>query len=329
MRIVTILVGLGVVLPLATSSYAESTPTPNSDTTATTAAAPVAATAVTSAPTVGQPTPAAATPPAPAAPAAAPPPATVSANVAPVMAAPTSPAFDAIGATPTTIAHPTSMRAMGATLLSYIDQSGHVNAGVALEAAPLWLLLGDGVTLRDWRGSYAQRAMSRVTVSFASAASASGVTSISEGLRFVLWDDSDPRWDMALESCLAPALKAALPKRVGGALPDDADTNPGSAPVVDDAAVKSCQDQAKARGNRDAYDASSGAFSSAVTEQQVLLVSRRSANSTVGSRLRRISAPAPVGCPCSARFDTSTTIQGTKSMLVSEFALEAPTLGFR
>jgi hypothetical protein len=181
------------------------------------------------------------------------------------VAAPTSPAFDAIGATPTTIAHPTSIQAMGASLLSYVDQSGHINAGLALEAAPIWLLIGDRVTLKEWRENLVDRALSRLTVSFATAAGVSGVTNVAEGLRFVLWDDSDPRWDTTLEKCLVNAVSSGLPKRAGGALPADTDTTPGQSPVVVDAAVKSCQDQAKARGNN---GASAGALSGAVTEQQ-------------------------------------------------------------
>lgn len=191
---------------------------------------------------------------------------TASATTAPITAAPTSPAFDAIGATPTTIAQPISIRAMGASLLSFVDQSGHVNAGLAMEAAPLWLMLGDNVTLKDWRENYGDRAMSRLTVSFASAASASGLTSVAEGARFVIWDDTDPRFDRALEACLVDATKKALPQRGGGDLPVDTDNNDTS-PVVSDSAVKACQDAAKAR-TKTTSSRSSGAVSTAITEQQ-------------------------------------------------------------
>jgi len=190
-----------------------------------------------------------------------------SATAAPVMSAPASPAFDAIGASPTTIAHPTTIQSMGATLLSYIDQRGRVNAGVALEAAPLWLLLGDTITLQDWQAHYATRALSRLSLSFASSANAAGLTDISQGLRFVMWDGSDSRWDFELAQCLAKTLTVGLPSGENRDLPDDTDTGE-TAPVVADAGVKQCQDQAKKRASKLNAGVTSGAFSTAVTEQQ-------------------------------------------------------------
>lgn len=201
---------------------------------------------------------------------AAPPPAepgteTQSAVTAPVLFAPASPAFDAIGATPTTIAHPTTVQSMGAALLSYVDANGRVNAGVALEAAPLWLAFGDAITLRSWRGDYGNRALSRLSLSFASSANAAGLTDISQGLRFVIADTTDPRWDKELETCVVAAIQGGLPQRQGGALPVD----PGGDPaVVADAGVKNCQAAAKLRADKNLAGTYAVAFSTAATEQQ-------------------------------------------------------------
>ncbi len=245
----------------ALEGTASADPVAPSSTASPVAASPPAASAASSA------TPPPASPPVPSSPAPAatssPTPAN-NATIAPIIAAPESPAFDAIGATPTTIARPTTVQALGAALLTTVDESGHVNAGIAIEAAPLWLLLGDTVTLSDWRAHYGARALSHLSVSFATLASASGVTEVSEGVRFVIWDDTDPRWDQELETCLVPALKSGLPPRNGGAAPPD---DP-AIPVVSDTSVAKCQADAKARYASIARASTAGAFSAAVSEQQ-------------------------------------------------------------
>ncbi len=184
----------------------------------------------------------------------------------PAVGAPTSPAFDAIGATPTTVAQPTSIQALGASLPSSVDQNGHLVAAVAGEAAPLWLLIGEHVTLHDWRAkrNVALRGASRLTVSFATSAGASGITNMAEGVRYVIGDTGDPRWHYTLEQCLVKALSSSLPNRHGGALPTDADAGTTS-PVVTDTAVKKCHEEAKAR---DLANAWASAVSAAITEQQ-------------------------------------------------------------
>lgn len=187
------------------------------------------------------------------------------ATTAPVLFAPASPAFDAIGASPTTVARPATIQSMGASLLSYIDQHGRVNAGVALEAAPLWLFLGQDITLKSWQTNYGDRAISRLSFSFASSANATGLTNISQGLRFVIWDGMDPRWDAQLAGCVSNSLLAALPKRAGGKLPN---SQADEALVVEDAGVKTCQTAARERVDERIAGTSAGAFSTAVTEVQ-------------------------------------------------------------
>jgi hypothetical protein len=135
--------------------------------------------------------------------------ATTAADTAPLPVVPSSPAFDAIGASPTAINRPTTLRALGTDLLSTIDQTGHFQTGVAIEAAPFWLMFGDRITLKQWREDYGARSLSRLALSVASSAnSANGITQVAQGLRFTFWDESDPRFDEKLEHCIVNQLPA-------------------------------------------------------------------------------------------------------------------------
>lgn len=84
---------------------------------------------------------------------------------------------------------------------------------------------------------------------------ATGLTEISQGLRFAFMDETDPRWDTELEKCVGKALGDSLPERDGGQLPNqEAD----EAPVVEDAAVERCQDAAKLRADQRLWDERGG-----------------------------------------------------------------------
>lgn len=157
------------------------------------------------------------------------------ADAAPLPVVPSSPAFDAIGATPTAISRPTTLRTLGTELLSTIDQTGHFQTGVALEVAPLWLAFGDRVTLKQWRARFGDRAMSRLALSVASSAStASGITEVAQGLRFTIWDDGDPRWDEVLEHCVSNALGAPPPAPTVPGPPANPDASNGGSAVDGD-----------------------------------------------------------------------------------------------
>jgi len=183
----------------------------------------------------------------------------VSGDAPPIPVLPTSPAFEAIGANPTTVTRPATIRSLGTELMNTFDAKGHFKPGLAIEAAPLWLAFGHRVTLANWRGSYGERALSRFAISFASTAGANGVTAVSQGLRFVLADDADPRWDRELESCISKALTP-----VGGP-----PTNPEEAAGTDvtikkNDAIAACKQAAAER----AGIGNSAAVSVAVTEEQ-------------------------------------------------------------
>jgi hypothetical protein len=175
------------------------------------------------------------------------------ADNAPLPVVPSTPAFDAIGASPTEISRPTTLRALGTELLSTIDQNGHFQTGVAIEAAPLWLAFGDRVTLKDWRENVGDRAMSRLALSVASSASsANGVTQVAEGLRFTIWDESDPRFDEQLEHCIAKQLAAppkppeVVPRLPASPLPSGS-TVDSDFTITTDAGIAQCKEDARQR----------------------------------------------------------------------------------
>lgn len=133
-----------------------------------------------------------------------------SANAVGSTGLPTSPAFEALGVTPSSVLRPSSIRELGVDLTTGIGTGG-LKPGLALEAAPLWLWLGRDTTLAKWRESRAQRAISRFAISFASQELDDGRLAVAEGLRFAIWDDSDPRFDESLEKCLQDVAKSTFP----------------------------------------------------------------------------------------------------------------------
>jgi hypothetical protein len=142
------------------------------------------------------------------------------AGAAPMPVFPTSPAFDALGANPTEVMRPSSPREFGSDVVSTLGPDGRFKTGIAIETAPFWLIWGKAVTLKAWRDSFSNRMLSRFTLSIATTAQAQdGVTGLAEGLKFVLWDESDPRFDQKLESCISKALN-----------PDSKPTPPQTAP---------------------------------------------------------------------------------------------------
>jgi hypothetical protein len=183
-----------------------------------------------------------------------------SAETAPLPVVPSSPAFDAIGATPTAISRPTTLRSLGTELLSTIDQTGHFQTGVAIEAAPLWLAFGDRVTLQKWRTDVGARAMSRLALSIASSANTvNGITQVAQGLRFTIWDDSDPRFDEQLEHCVANALTPPL--KPPAAVPGSDDN--GGFVITSNSGIAQCKEDARKRIGEG--DGAAVAF--AITEQ--------------------------------------------------------------
>lgn len=128
---------------------------------------------------------------------------------------PASPAFQAIGVGPTGIMHPSTGREFVGDVAGIVDSAtGHIKGGFALEVTPIWTwATAENTTLRQWREDSAARYASWFAVSLATAPSTDGSTLASAGLRQVLFDDSDPRWDTELEQCLSKKLEDYMKNR--------------------------------------------------------------------------------------------------------------------
>jgi hypothetical protein len=122
-----------------------------------------------------------------------------------------TPAFDVLGLTPSGVQRPATVREFGADLLSGIDKSGQLKAGVAVEAAPYWLARGRGYTMTEWRSDATARLLSGLALSVASVARTDGTgTALAQGVRWTLFDGTDPRWDEDLENCIIDAIKPPM-----------------------------------------------------------------------------------------------------------------------
>jgi len=123
------------------------------------------------------------------------------------LAVPESPAFSALGLTPEQVSRPTTVRELATSFLNGIDRAGHLQTGVAIDAAPYMLLAGPKITLESYRtGPYLTRFLARWQVSFASAKGGGAddpSAKLALGLRFTVFDRGDPRMDPVLVDCLA------------------------------------------------------------------------------------------------------------------------------
>ncbi len=115
---------------------------------------------------------------------------------------PTSPAADALGADPASVSRPASGATLGAEILGVIGTDGQMKPGVAIEFAPLWMIVGDEFTLHDWRRSVPGRLASWTYLSLATSRATDGSVEMAEGLKIVVIDGGDLRWDDAYAACV-------------------------------------------------------------------------------------------------------------------------------
>ena len=142
------------------------------------------------------------------------------------LAVPESPAFAVLGLSPQNVIRPTSPRQLATELLNGIDQNGNFQSGIAIDFAPHLLILGDKLTIREYRdvykdnkkvkNNYITRLFSRTQLSVATA---KGVNDddksirLATGLRVTLFDLGDPRLDTLLTDCFENALTFPEPKQ--------------------------------------------------------------------------------------------------------------------
>lgn len=161
---------------------------------------------------------------------------------------PSTPAFDALGVSPTSILRPATTSTIGADLLTMVNDDGSLRTGFAMEVAPIWLVSGRKLTLAEWRTSPAQQIASRTTLAIATAPGESGGTTVAESLTIVWADKGDPRHDKELSRCLTVALQS------GAGDPTAPPTLPADEEIVtpvDDPTLGACKaESAKRMANR-------------------------------------------------------------------------------
>jgi hypothetical protein len=142
---------------------------------------------------------------------------------------PESPAAAAIGTADATILKPATPKDLAASLVRIASRGGKITSGISLEFSPAKVFLGS----RNIRG-YATRALNggglspswiwaNTTLSLATGAKEGTGTStdkIAAGIKVPLYDDSDPRLNLALFDCFRDVqarLAAATPRAAANA----------------------------------------------------------------------------------------------------------------
>lgn len=128
-------------------------------------------------------------------------------NVDVDLTVPESPAFTALGLNPETIVRPATPREFATALLNGVDQSGHLQTGVAFDTVPYLVFGGTGLTLADYRKNRVAQILSRTSLSFATtkgAADDDKSVKLAYGVQASLYDSEDPRLNNdALLRCFA------------------------------------------------------------------------------------------------------------------------------
>ena len=134
------------------------------------------------------------------------------------LAVPESPAFTALGLSPTTVTRPATGTQLATSLLNGVDEKGHLQNGVAVDVAPVFLLAGRKIDINTYRKNYLAQLAARFQTSVATTKGDSPTDSsarLAVGFRVTLFDLGDPRTDdqfMAdLTKAAEDALKAAPP----------------------------------------------------------------------------------------------------------------------
>lgn len=156
-------------------------------------------------------------------------------------AVPESPAFVFLGASPTEVTRPGSVRDFGVALISGIDEEGRARQGLALEATPWFYVPGLSISLEDYREDWLEYVLANSQLSLGTARTAgdSAATDLAVGLRFTLFDQSDPMRHEEFADTVAARLRKCLPE----------------SPDADQAEVDACVDEEM----RQAYRQFSGA----------------------------------------------------------------------
>lgn len=126
---------------------------------------------------------------------------------------PESPGLVALGASSAKILRAGAAKPAVASLVNSFLTGGEVQSGIALDAAPYFLLGGRLESIRAYREQPLKRILANTLLSVATVQGASDTSSLSYGIgvRITLWDDQDLLFDPDLGGEIDSVLLAALP----------------------------------------------------------------------------------------------------------------------
>ncbi len=148
-------------------------------------------------------------------------------------AVPESPAFTFLGATPNLVSRPSSVRDLGAAVLTGVNPDGIVQQGFALDMTPWIYLPGYSIPLDAYASSTLQRSLANLQLSVGTVATAgdSASTDFAIGLRTTLFDGTDPMINDSLTSAVGDALGRCA-----------AGVGPGLSPEEGEEKIQECAD---------------------------------------------------------------------------------------
>jgi hypothetical protein len=150
---------------------------------------------------------------------------------------PESPAFVFLGASPSEVTRPTTLKNLGASLAQGIDGEGRVIQGIAFELTPAFYLMS--VTLKEYRDDWSKYALSNLQLTLATIRSAgdSASTDLAFGLRMPLLDSGDPMRNKEFTDAIGDRISACAPSGPEPNAPPES---------VDPEAIKQCMAEAAA-----------------------------------------------------------------------------------
>jgi hypothetical protein len=137
------------------------------------------------------------------------------------LSVPASPAFAALGMSPSNIQRPGTVRELVAAVAQGFDSNGKPKNGVAIDLAPMPMFAPEKIVGgKGYADNYLTQALARTTVSLATAQSAGDATQVAWGVRVGIYDSGDPglHWE-AYTLCLRSANPVMQPGMSVDALP--------------------------------------------------------------------------------------------------------------
>lgn len=126
------------------------------------------------------------------------------------LSVPKSPALSVLGVTSEEVIRPDSPKALAAGILQGVDPRGNLQTGLALDTTPYMLFSGNGVTLHEYKDSFAVQLLANTSVSLATAKGTNDDdkgTRLALGFRVTPWSLGDLRRDEGLLDCFGKHLR--------------------------------------------------------------------------------------------------------------------------